>query len=136
MTQLKSRLLRNAKVQEGEVAYEDVSEILKELNHTLNEYESLVKRINRTNSEIQFDENNTIADILAYRDKITIKRNMLSNLVEEAVVKVDRYTRHEVKFVATIDVNSIQKQVDQLSKLYRELDTKIQGLNWTTELLD
>ncbi|QNM16272.1 DIP1984 family protein [Fusobacterium hominis] len=34
----------------------------------------------------------------------------------------------------TIDVGKKQKEIDKLSKKLRELDTKIQGLNWTTEL--
>ncbi|WP_353936777.1 hypothetical protein [uncultured Fusobacterium sp.] len=33
-----------------------------------------------------------------------------------------------------MDVGKKQKEIDKLSKKLRELDTKIQGLNWTTEL--
>ena len=31
---------------------------------------------------------------------------------------------------------AIQKEIDALSKQFRELDTRIQGVNWTAELLD
>ena len=33
------------------------------------------------------------------------------------------------------NIKEIQKQIDKLSKKYREFDTKIQGLNWTIDLI-
>ena len=36
--------------------------------------------------------------------------------------------------VSTIPVADMRKRVDDLSKQYRELDTRIQQLNWNTEL--
>ena len=46
-----------------------------------------------------------------------------------------RYSRSEVRFVPTIDVKSLREMADNASKAYRELDTKIQQLNWTTQLI-
>ena len=31
----------------------------------------------------------------------------------------------------TLDLGAIQKEIDALSKQFRELDTRIQGVNWT-----
>ena len=42
---------------------------------------------------------------------------------------------NEIKFVRTIDVNALQKQVDDLSRDLRELDSKLQQANWMTELV-
>ena len=47
----------------------------------------------------------------------------------------DRYSKSEVRFVATMSVGKLQVGVDQLAKRYRELDTRLQELNWTTELI-
>ena len=45
-----------------------------------------------------------------------------------------RYSRSEVRFVPTVDVKALRDMADSASKAYRELDTKIQQLNWTTQL--
>ena len=44
-------------------------------------------------------------------------------------------TRTEIKIVSTVPVSEIQKTVDGLSKELRNVDEKIQELNWTTELV-
>jgi hypothetical protein len=46
----------------------------------------------------------------------------------------DRYSRNEIKFVRTVDVNDLQKRVDDLSRDLRELDSKLQQANWMTDL--
>jgi hypothetical protein len=38
----------------------------------------------------------------------------------------DRYSKSEVKFVLTVSIAQLQKQVDQLAKQFRELDTRLQ----------
>lgn len=43
--------------------------------------------------------------------------------------------RTEIKYVTTINIANLQKQVDDLSKEFRELNVKLQEKNWTTELL-
>jgi len=40
-----------------------------------------------------------------------------------------------VKFVATLPVAQLQKQIDQIARRYREVDTRLQELNWKTELI-
>lgn len=36
----------------------------------------------------------------------------------------------------TVDVSVLRKQADTCAKQYRELDMKIQSLNWTADLID
>jgi len=62
-------------------------------------------------------------------------RNALSNVLEQASIVQDRYSRTEVRFERTVDVKEIQKEIDILSKTYREMDIRIQELNWTVELI-
>lgn len=132
--QIKHRLINNAKVQEGEEPSENPEELLIELDRLLNELTNLVKNINKTNSSTVFEEGKLLTDALAERDTIILKRNALASLVSEASVRQDRYSRSEVKFLSTVDVAKIQKEVDNLSKEYRELDSKIQQKNWIVDL--
>jgi hypothetical protein len=41
-----------------------------------------------------------------------------------------------VKFVATVEAASLQKQLDDLCRNRRELDTRLQAINWQEELLE
>lgn len=136
IAQIKQRLERVVKVQEGEKPAEDPIELIAELERTINEWTKWIRKINKTNSLSSFNADISISDALAERDKLMQQRNILNDILENATIKQDRYSRSEVKFYRTIDVVEIQKQVDELSKSYRELDFKIQEMNWTTELLE
>ena len=62
IAQLKSRLLVNAKVQEGDAPAETPQELIAELGRVSNELLDLIKRINRTNSATAFAGRGTISD--------------------------------------------------------------------------
>jgi chaperonin cofactor prefoldin len=134
--QLRQRLTRAARVQAGENPPENPQELMAELDQIINEITTLIKRINKTNAHTNLADNLTLADALANRDTLLLKRNVYNALVETAASRQDRYSLSEIKFVSTVNVALIQAQVDQLSRQYRELDTKIQEANWKTELLD
>jgi hypothetical protein len=57
-------------------------------------------------------------------------------LAQAATVVQDRYSKSEVKFKSTVNVSETQKRADQLAKEYRELDTRLQEANWTTEVVE
>ena len=63
------------------------------------------------------------------------KRDLLAGVAEAASTRQDRYSKSEIRCVATLPVGQLQKQIDTLSQSFRELDTKLQELNWTTELV-
>lgn len=136
IAQIKQRLERVVKVQEGEQPAEDPNVLIAELEQTINELTGWIRKINKTNALTLFNDQLSISDALAERDKLMQQRNILNEILENATIKQDRFSRSEVKFYRTIDVVSIQNQVDQLSKTYREFDFKIQEINWTTELID
>jgi hypothetical protein len=133
--QLKQRLNANARVQQGEKPAEDPKKLMTELDALLRQLEALMKNINRTNSATEVQKSVTMSDALAMRDVLMMKRNAYAGLAQAASVRQDRVSRSEVKFVSTVEVAKLQKSVDDLSKQYRELDAKIQALNWLTELL-
>ena len=134
--QLKARLLTNAKVQEGDQPAETPQELIAELDRVSAELLDLIKRINKTNSATAFADVGTISDALAERDVIALQRGAYAQLAQTASISQDRYSRSEVKYVSTINVAEMQKRADELAKNYRDLDARIQELNWQTELVE
>ena len=135
ISELNKRIARFARVQEGEKPPENPDELLAELDRLYTRLIALVQAINRTNASTPIDGKVTISDAIAERDLVGKKRDHLASLAEAASTRQDRYSKSEVKFVATLPIANLQKQADQLSKRYRELDTRIQELNWKTELV-
>ena len=134
--QLKERILRNAKIQVDEKPAEDPNELLAELEVATNELVVLVKKINQTNNTLKFDPENTLADILTEREQLASLRDLHRELAKQATVSQDRYKKLEIKFMPAVDVKNIQKVADHYAKQFRELDVKIQALNWTEDLID
>ena len=133
--QLKARAASSAMVQEGDQPAENPAELLAELESLARELVELIKRINRTNSVTMFDGERTVSDVLAERDVLAMRRKLYADLAGAATVQQNRYMRTEVKYVSTLNVAENQKRADALAREYRELDARIQALNWNIELL-
>jgi len=136
IAQLKQRLLRNAKIQEGDKPAESPKDLLEELEQLSKDLTLLIQRINKTNSASKIDEEITLSDALAVRDILSLKHAIYRELAGAASVTQDRFSRSEVKFKSTVDISEIQKRADQLAREHRELDTKIQEANWLTEIME
>ena len=134
--QLISRLQTNAMVQEGDAPAETPQDLIAEHGRVSAELLNLIRRINRTNSATEFVGTLKISDALAERDVLRLQRGAYVDLAQSASITHARYSRSEVKYIATVDVAEIQKRADEFAKQYRELDTRIQELNWQTELVD
>ena len=132
--QLKIRLLSNAKTQENESPSEDPKLLLKELDKLTSELFRLICSINLTNSNAKFD-GISLTEMIAKKDALTLKANVLREFATSASQKVDLYSNSEIKILSTVDVAALQKQVDALSKEIRELEMKLQEANWAIELV-
>lgn len=132
--QLQNRLNNNAKVQEGEQPAEDPQGLLAELDTVMGELEDLITRINLTNSG-ELPGGGSVTALLARRDCLSRKAEILRGFLDSASSLTNRSTRGEIKIRSTVKVPELQKKVDSLSRELRELDTRIQGLNWTVDLL-
>ncbi len=132
--QIRMRLVANAKVQEGDKTAEDPNEILAELDQTITDLTDIIKRINLTNSVVT-DGKNTITELLAKRDCLSLKIKIEQEFLTTARNKIDRYSNKEIKVFSAIDVKTGQAKLDKLSKELRELDVKIQALNWASDLI-
>lgn len=133
--QLRERLNNNAKVQENDIPTENPLELLEELENNITELTILIKRINKTNAVTEI-EGKTLVDLIAERDTLTLKVNILRNFVNQASQKINMYSTTEIRILSTVDVPTLQKEVDKLSKEIRETDTKLQQANWLTDIIE
>lgn len=131
---LRTRLMGVARVQEGESPDEDPAALLNEITELLAQLETLIRRINATNSVTPFEGIGTLTDALARRDVLAKTRQILVAVADAAATRQDRYSRQEIKYVATMNVSQLRTQADEAGRAYRDLDTRIQRLNWSTEL--
>jgi hypothetical protein len=114
---------------------EDPQELLQELERDYGTLENLIARINHTNNETKLPNGKSLTELLARRDCLTGKLEILRQFLDSASARVQRHSVGEIKIVSTVHVRDMQKQVDQLSAELRQLDETIQEKNWTTELL-
>ena len=133
--QLRVRLNNNAKVQENDEPSEKPEELLNELDNNINQLKILIKQINKTNC-VTVSNGQTLADLIAERDTLTLKSNILRGFLNIAGQKVNLYSTTEIKIMSTVDVPALQKELDLLSKKIRETDTELQQANWLTELIE
>ena len=136
MEELESRLLRNAKVQEGDQPAENPKALLAELEQVSTELEHLIQSINRTNSASELGAGVTLSDALATRDLLRAKQEIYRDLASAATVTQGRFSRSEIKFRSTLDVAEIHQRADELAAAHRDLDTRIQEANWRLELME
>ena len=133
--QLRVRLNNNAKVQENDEPSEKPEDLLNELDSNINQLKVLIKQINKTNC-VTVSNGQTLADLIAERDTLTLKSNILRGFLNIAGQKVNLYSTTEIKIMSTVDVPALQKELDLLSKKIRETDTELQQANWLTELIE
>lgn len=134
MEQIRQRLLRNAKVQQGEKPAEDPEALLVELERLAKDFERLIQQINRTNAATPFEAGLTLSDAIAARDVLVLKHSIYSDLAYSATIQQEVRTKSEVKFKSAVNVTQVREQADLMARLHRELDTKIQEMNWKTDL--
>ena len=135
IAQLRQRLVWSARVQEGEQPPEDPQELLRELDGAIAELLRLIQRINQTNAVTRLGDR-SLSDGLAERDVMLQRRSTYDALIAAASFHQDRYMRSELRTVSTVDIAALQRQLDRLSRDYRELDAQIQALNWATDLIE
>ena len=73
------------------------------------------------------------------RDVLRLRYSMLKASADAASgaqqpVGFMRATRSELKFMRALDVKDLRQQASDVARRARELDARIQEVNWTTEL--
>ena len=132
VSQLKGRLKDSAKVQEGDKPAENTDDLFKELDSCLVKMEDLIYRINFTNIRTVHN-GETLTQMIARKDVLNLRLSVMRDVMKNTL-ETDRYGRNEIKYVRTVDVTELHKRIDTYAKQLRELDLKLQKLNWTTDL--
>jgi len=132
--QLKQRLIRNAKIQEGEKPAEDPEVLIREVEQVSAEFLLLIQQINKTNAATEIEKGVSLADAIASRDVLALRNGIFRDLAQAATVTQDIRTKSEIKFRGSVNVSQMQKRADDLAKEHRDLDAKIQEMNWKVEL--
>lgn len=85
--------------------------------------------------QIVAKDGRTMTKLLAERDILKKRIDILRNTFNEATNSGSRY-RNEVRFVTTIKVKPLRQELDKFAQQYRQLDMKIQELNFTNNLIE
>jgi hypothetical protein len=132
---LQQRMKENVRVQEGTEPFEKVEVTAVEVKKVLAELEKLVLKINRTNNATKTDDEMSLNELIAKRDMIKSRHKVFDEAYKEACIK-DRWSgRGDIKYILKVDVKMLLNEIAEAAKEYRALDTKIQNINWATELL-
>jgi hypothetical protein len=137
---LRARIVASARYQEGEEPPEDAAALLDEAGAALDELETLIQRVNRTNAAAQIGDDGTLTDALARRDVLRLRHALLTAAADAAAGRsqggVARQLRSELKMLAALPVAQLRSQADEIARELRDLDVRIQRYNWEVDLLD
>jgi len=137
---LRARIVASARYQEGEEPPEDAAALLAETASALDDLETLIRRINRTNAAVQVGDDGTLTDALAHRDVLRLRHAVVTAAADAAAGRsqggVVRQLRSELKMLAALPVAQLRSQADEIARELRELDVRIQRSNWEVDLLD
>ena len=133
--ELRERLRRNTKVQEGDRPVEQPEFLLQEFERSVAELKVLIRRVNSTNATVMFDSNHLISDAIAKREGFDLRIRALREVIAAASEAEWLLSRSEIKSVPTLDGAALQRQLDDLTRQRRELDTQLQAINWQVELV-
>lgn len=133
IAQLKDRLKNNSKVQEGDIPAEEPKKLWIELNDNLTQLEDLIYRINVTNMHAMHN-GQTLTKLIATKDVLTSRVSLMRDVLKHTEEREERYGRQEIKYVRTVDIAELRREVDSYSRQLRKLDVEIQSLNWAIEL--
>ena len=134
--ELAARAKQSARYQEGETPAEDATALLAEMDRVAARLETLVVRINVQNLATEVSPGVSMTAALARRDTLRRLRKSRSDLADAAATQIDRYSRTELRTVAAVDVKALRDEAYAYAREARELDTLIQGINWTTGMAE
>lgn len=109
---------------------ENPDKLLAQMRKAIQDLESIIVRINKTNNETLVEGEGSLMEALAKRGALKMLSEKLRNIRYAA--QVDNSGDTTLK--TTIDIKKLQAEMDQAGRAFREIDSKIQEINWLTEL--
>ena len=74
-------------------------------------------------------------ELIAERDRNIAIADMLHQLATNATPRPERYSRNEIRYVPMVNIKEIRREADSYSRTARTIDSKIQTVNWNTEVV-
>jgi len=119
-------------VSDDRTPQEDPDKLLAQLRKAIQDLESVIVRINKTNNETQVEGQGSLMEALAKRDSLKMLTEKLRNIRYAAQIN----NSGDTNLKTTIDIKKLQIEMDQTGRAFREIDSKIQEINWLTTLKD
>lgn len=119
-------------VSDDKLPQEDPVELLAKLRKAIMDLKVLVIRINKTNNGTLVEGEGSLMEALAKRDSLKMLSEKLRNIRYAAQIN----NSGETNLKSTVDIKKLQIEMDQTGRAFREVDSKIQKINWLTELKD
>lgn len=142
MDRLKNDLTENALAPEGQRPEEEPDELRRRLSQTLEEWEGLVLRINRTNLCERIDRGLTLQEAIVRRDRLAREHRVLTALREASRPRNALRRRpwtgedSDEKLAPTVGRLEVRDKLDELAAEHRRLDIELQEANWRVELAE
>jgi len=137
LKELTTRIEDNARAPEGAAPDEDPNVLLERASEVAGELTDIVRRINRTNSSTTADAATgaTISDLIAERDQAQRMTELWRAAAKAGTRGRGLWPRDgDLLLRAVVDVSKLQQSADEWGARYREIDVRLQQLNWATEL--
>ncbi len=111
---------------------EDPEKLLAQLRQAIQDLETIVVRINKTNNETIVEGEGLLMEALAKRDSLKMLAEKLRTIRYAAQIN----NSGDANLKTTISIKKLQIEMDQTGRAFREIDSKIQEINWLTKLKD
>ena len=133
---LEQRMSESARVPHDEEPVDDYLLLLESYRKKEGELLEMNLRILETNFNTSFEEGETISQAIIRRDSLRRLVSMYNKLLSAATGGDRRlFSSRDVKYRRIVDMDKARVNKDNTAMKYRELDVKLQQLNWNTELL-
>jgi hypothetical protein len=136
LASLKQRINANVLIQDGDEPSENPNELIKQIFALTQESNQLICRIHLTNAQATLEDGKILLSLLSSRDSYAEQHKILINAIASTHREPDRYSAREIKWQKVIPVASLQKQADDISAKLRDINIKIQAVNWQIDLVE
>ena len=133
---IKDQFSKISRVPEGSKPVEDPQEMLQRMENRVSEFQRILTQINRTNLTVTDNRGRTMTELLAERDALRARQNILSEAYQQATQKEEVYGRQELRYEATMEVVPLRKRIEEVNTKLREANIFIQRLNWEADLVE
>jgi hypothetical protein len=129
----------NVRLPEDEEPTGSIDNLIKQYEANMTRLSELIRRINKTNCMTEMN-GGTITDAIAKRDCLSSQIRAYEEIYS-TVTSHEQNGRHcggsdvRIKYVRHLDSKNLKDRMDHLSQEFRLLDTALQGMNWTVDLL-